>query len=326
MPPASTRSLALAVVLSAVSCRDAPVPRDPLSPAVRTRLARLPSTTAIVVDVDVARARTTALWRTYGAAIEATFAPGLRDALAPCGLDPIAHVDRVLLSFGRDAAAPRDAAATLEGRFTEADVARCAPLLGPAGGTGESAAIEVTRQGRLTIYRDPGAPARTAYAAWLGPHTIALVPSALDDAAAARALAEGTGVDRVPELVDLVARTDTAAVVWAAGAIPPPVRARLASIGYVPDGFFLAIDAAADVSLRLGLRYADERAAASSARLATGWLEEARARPPLPFLKEVLATARLERSGRVVVGSARLTTAQLGEIATMIRAAGGAGP
>jgi hypothetical protein len=185
----------------------------------------------------------------------------------------------------------------------------------------------VTKEGKLTTYRSaradaPAGSGDAAYASWLAADRVLFVPPDGDAKAAIdHALANG-GADQGATVKDLLAYVDTTSIVWGVGALPQQVRDQMKMMGYVPDGFFVQLDAPKDLALVLGLRYEDAKAAESSAKLFTTALDEAKKSPP-PGMKEVMESLEVAHEGRILKVSAKVPTSALEGLAGMAGAMGG---
>lgn len=306
-------AVAIALVLG---CGDKPpAERRPTPAMVPVMLAALPADAAIVIGVDVARARSSEAWRPYQPILRARLPSLVADVAAVCGIDPLERLDRIVVSLDATIDDPARTFAVLHGTVSQDQASKCVgDRIARAGDE-----LAVTQEGRLTTYVARGS-GDALHASWISPSTVAVAPAALDDPAPLAALLAGPrGAGDGGALAGLLERVDTAAVAWAIGVLPPAARAEIASMGYVPDGFLVSLDVASGVELTVGLRYEDDRAAESSRKLFTTALGEWRDEPPLPALPGYLSTARIEREGRLVVLELRLTLRQVEELVALLQ-------
>jgi len=301
--------IALALAVSGSGCASPDGPPAPTA-EVATLLAVLPAQAPMVFGLDLARLRQTAAWQAHATALRA-LAPQIAAVQAACGLDLADRIDRIVASAGGDGADRDGAIAVIKGRFDEAKVASCATAL--IRRLGDQAAI--TSDGKLTTYsarkRD-----EALLLLWTAPDTVALAPGAIGDGAPLRRLL-GDPAPPAPALAALLAEVDTRSILWGAGALPALARDQMKGMGYVPDGFFFAVDLPGDVELRFSLRYPDEQAAMSSAKLFKVAVEQIKEKPPLPQLAGMLARAKISYAGRTVRLAATLTLEQVAALRAM---------
>lgn len=306
-------ALAVALPLALIGCSKDSIDKHSVGGDVKAGLATLPKDATMVFGVDLAKARKSELWKKYATPALAEAAGDLAELKAACGLDPVEHVDRAMFSVGADPDDQKSVVALIKGSFKKDQVLTCLNEMAKKEGEGP---IEASQDGKVTVYTDK-AKGESLYALWTDDSTVALVPGALDDAAATKAMAEGGGADGNKDLAAMLELVDTGATLWGAGALPPQARDQLKQMGYVPDGFFLAIDVGSDVKLDFGLRYEDDKAAESSFKFFEMGLEQMKQNPPLPMLKDLLQTVSVQHTGRMVKVSAKMTTAQIEQIAGM---------
>jgi hypothetical protein len=317
---AATRVLAAAALsaLAIAGCKKDSIDKREVPAAVTAGLAALPKDATMVFGVDLAKARGTEVWKKYAPQLMADLPPELAELKAACGFDPITQVDTAMFTVGADVEDPKGVAALIKGQFKEDQIAKCMTDMAAK----EQHEVAIAKDGKVTVYTNK-TEGKNLYAHWVAADTVVLVPGALDDPAAARALAEGGGADKNAQLGEMLQLIDTGAVFWGAGALPQMARDQMKAMGYVPDGFVVEIDVPGDVKIGFGLRYEDDKAAESSFKFFKMGLDEAKKSPPLPMLKDLMSTVEVKHTGRMVKVSATLTMKQVEEVAGMAAGLGG---
>jgi hypothetical protein len=311
---------ALSALVSA-GCKKDSIDKKPVAPVVKAGLAALPKDASMVFGINLAKARGTPVWAKYAPQLLANLPSAeLAVVKAACNFDPVTQIDTVLFSFGADVEDPKGLATVIKGQFKEEQLATCMTQMAAKDGD----QVEISKAGKVTVYNNK-TKGKLLHAIWVATDTIALVPSAIDDPAAARTLADSGGADQNQQLGAMLELIDTSAVLWGAGVLPAVAREQMKQMGYVPDGFFVEVDVTAGIKLGFGLRYEDDKAAESSFKFFKMGLEQARTNPPVPMLKDLLETVEVKHNGRMIKVSASLTTAQLEQIVGMVTTMGGMG-
>jgi hypothetical protein len=227
-----TRLYALIVLAVAVTgCKKEKVPDGVLTPETSALLAHLPADATVVVGMNLARARETALYKKVQPRLMAA-APGALAALKEaCDLDVINDLHAVVASVGDDLADRGQLHFVAKGAFTKEKVAACVGEMSKGGSP-----ISTGDEEELTWYSDETGK---AYVHWAAPDTV-VVPGERDGAAErlAKVIASGGAVKNAA-LMKLIGKADTSAAFWAAGPLPGEVRKRMGDAPVV--GFFLSV-------------------------------------------------------------------------------------
>lgn len=251
-------SLAVALALVAVGCNKKPADSAGV-PAV-TGLAAIPADATAVMSFDVGRLVGSQLVD-RGIALVLARDPSLaakwQRMAAACQLDLRAQIRRVILALGPPGkgGAPGPGLMVVSGDFSEATISACVKN---AVGTGGGEVTARTQNGR-TIY----AVVDGKQSQWFGFGQADTVVLGSQVAWVEQALGAGPKVADSGALKALLARTDQAAPIWAAGIPAGPVAAGLTKLigGTMqkgPQAVLLSVDPTTGLRVDLGAELASE--------------------------------------------------------------------
>ncbi len=194
--------------------------------AAKEDLQLVPKETDIIMMVNLARARGTALWQRVLEARDSNVDAkrDYEDFAKKCALDPLRQIDSVFVALPQGSAESHDFVLILRGAFDENKLVECAKEQAKKQGS-EVIATDYTDK---KLYNDT--KQGQAYATFLDKKTVAL--GSLDwvkkvvDLSANKAAASAKDNEG---LATLMKRTKTGAAMWGAGLVPPSVRDQLAS-------------------------------------------------------------------------------------------------
>jgi hypothetical protein len=189
----------------------------------REDIALLPPETAIVVTVNAARMRNTAMWRKLLDLRDQTPEGKKKfdDFVARCGIDPFRQVDAVTLGFPAGERAEGEFGVVVRGTFDEQKLVACAREESQKQGH----ELTVIEHGGKKLYTDNG----QIFAGLVDSKTLLFggkewAPKMVD-LATSKTPAPSAKDD--PRLAALIRKVRTGDAVWGVGVVPEAVRAKL---------------------------------------------------------------------------------------------------
>ncbi|HUS66540.1 MAG TPA: hypothetical protein VMZ28_18510 [Kofleriaceae bacterium] len=227
-----TRLCALIALAATVAgCKKEKVPDGKLTPEVTALLAHLPADATVVVGMNLARARESALYQKLLPRLTAAAPGALATLKEVCKLDVINDLQTVVASVGDDLDDRGQLHFVAKGSFTKDKVAACVGEMSKGGST-----IATGDEEELTWYSDETGK---TYAYWPAPDTVAVTGQRDGAAERLAQVAASGGAVKNAGLMKLIAKADTTAAFWAAGPLPAEVRQQMGDATVV--GFFLSV-------------------------------------------------------------------------------------
>lgn len=265
-----------------------------------TGFAVFPASSTAIVGVNVASARSSALWAKYKDQIEGAVAKDLAELRTACGIDPIAQAQTVIFGVNPET---QEGVVVVKG-FERAALKTCADKMSASG----AEKLTVTDEGKLSRYDVDG---NTVWAAWLDDTTAVLAPE--KDKAYVEARAAGqAGLAETAEVMALLKTVDTSAAIYMvadASALGP-------GAAFMPGakGFFASVRLTDGVAIDAGVRFDTAENAKTTTSMISTQVQQAKEQLPAQF-KAVVDKAVIKQVDKDMVVQLSLTGPELEQVA-----------
>ncbi|HLU68374.1 MAG TPA: hypothetical protein VKZ63_18950 [Kofleriaceae bacterium] len=268
----------------------------------KTGFAVFPADSKVIVGINVASARSSALWAKYKDQIEKATGGELAELKAACGIDPIAQAQTVI--FGGNPNGPQggDVVAVVKG-FERSAMKSCGEKMAAK----EGKQLAVVDEGNLSQYTVDG---EVVWAAWLDDSTVVFAPN--KDKAYVEARAKGeAGLTESAPIMALLKSVDTSAAIYLAA--DASVAGQGAAMAPGAQGMFASLRLTDGLAIDAGVRFDTADNAKNLTTMATTQLSQMKGSLPPPF-NSIAEKAVIKQVDKDLVVQLSLTGAELEQV------------
>ncbi len=265
----------------------------------------LPSSSNMVLGINVGALRGTALWKQYAPMIKQQAGEEFKEFTATCGIDPFTAVDSVVI--GGDTANEKNMVVAIKGNVPKAKVLECAKKMAEK----EGEKIEIKEDGDLVGFSEDGGD--TMWVAWLADGTIVTGGGAENNPDWLKGVISGKdSITSNKEFMGLVNSTDSNASVWFA--MQPPADDNPFQgmpTGEPPTALFASVDLKSGLKLDAGMRFKSAdgaKALAEQANAAMGGMKSD------PNVGKYIEKTKVSTSGNDLIVKIDLNQAEFDEL------------
>jgi len=256
-------------------------------------LSFMPKASEGVIGISWAKARSSALFKSYEEKLLKEMPPEIEKIKTECGIDLMADINTIVIAAN---SSQKDALIAVKGAFDQKKVEECVTKM---GGT--------VKDGAYTIEGD----VTNAY--WPSSDTI-IISEGLSSEKIKAAAADGSVKDN-KDLMGLIGKVDTSATVWAAGKVPAEAGGAMGMMGgSPPKSAYLSLVVDSGVSATVGMVFEKSEDATSLNAQMTMMLEMGKGQPQF---KELLGGVSSKVDGKAIIIKAKLSGDQLKELEGM---------
>jgi hypothetical protein len=278
--------------------------------AASDSMSNLPKDATMVVGINFDKIRSSDLYKEFQGDIQKQIGKELGELKEKCGIDILADLKSMTMSIGKNPNDEKDTFFAVTGSFTKDKVHKCMEDLKAKGEK-----VEFKDEGKLTAYTIEG---ETAYVMWAGDNTVITSPGAKSADVMKKITDGGGSVKDNADVMAMVGKADTGAMVWMAGGIPndPNMEASFGMMGGKPKGLYLSIDLPGSLDANIGMAFADEATATKAEEALGKQIEEVKGQPMVgAYLKDL----KMERAGTDVKLGIKLSKEDVTTIVTMAK-------
>jgi hypothetical protein len=281
----------------------------------RTGFSVFPKDYDVVGGISLAAVRKGAAWGLLKAQIEKEAAKNkdYKEFVDTCGIDPIGDIDSIIMG-GNTQASDEDFAMVVQG-IEKGKAKSCIEAM--AKKEGKEVKIEEEDGGKFWKVTTEK---KTGYAGWLDDKTVVFGAKSegSKDWIAARVEAKD-GLDKNPEILGLLKSADSSNQVWFAMKSNKDMAMPMGmALGGMPAGLYGALNFSKALSVKLGARMPDAKAAEASAKHATTMISQGKGSAP-PALHKFIDKVAISNADNDVKVSLELTEAELNEIEGILK-------
>lgn len=310
MAAASARALASALVVAALACGGGSksatgptVPDAPPPPPPKPAFFYLPANSDMLVGVDVAAVRDSALGGTLVPLAQQQIGGELAAVQELCGIDVINQLNRI--SVGGVQRDEDGLVIEVTSTVSRAQLGECMKKV--AASEGGADALEIVDDGAVFGIR---AGDDSMWSLWLDESTFLTSPGAENQPTWPATIEAREGVSD-PLFKELVARVDPAAAFYMALVLPPEARSDMSAMGATPVGMFVTMWLQGGATFEAGMRMENAQGAEQLANQLQQFLPMLQADPTLG---RFLTNLEIAASGTDVVVKLALTEAEFQEL------------
>jgi hypothetical protein len=280
--------LVSAALLAAVACK-----KDGGAAAAGNAMGYLPKDASAVLGLNFSAIRESKIYKQFEPQIEKLMSEGeaLKKVKDTCKLDIASSAKSVLIALGKDPSDEKQMYMALIG-LNKATVNKCVDDLKAKGEK-----LDRKDDGALTAYTVDD---KQMWVWWAADDTVVSSPSAEDSPDALKALAGGGAkLKDKAEVMDMVGKTDTGAMLWMAGALPdmPNMGMIEGQLGGKPQKVWFSANVPEDLSAKAGLIFADDATAEKVKKNLDTQLAAAKQQP---MVGAFLGGVKVDHSGKEV--------------------------
>ena len=269
----------------------------------------LPKETGFMVGISLNKLRTTKLWETVSK--KATEDPEAKKTIdelkADCGMDLMTGiVESVVIAGPEDYNNEQKMLIHVAGKFSENKVNDCIVKMVQKK---DQKKVAIAKEGPVSVYSVEG-ETKKLYAAWLGEGSV-LISSDETGAYLKEVLAKKSSYKQNAMLAGLLAQVDTGALVYGAGIVPKSGDAAgaLGAMGAKPEGAYGTVNYQKDLDATIGLRFASDAEAKTTADQINKELEGQKGSNPM--VSEYLKGVKVSATGKDALIKIALTEQQI---------------
>ena len=281
------------------------------SKAAGSAMGYLPKDASLVVGVNVAKARKSRLYKEYKPMLDKLLQDDdYKKIQDTCGIDAVNKLEQAVIAMGKDPKDENGMWVVVTG-LTKSKIGDCVDKLKANGDK-----VDKKDEGDLVAYTVDG---KTMYVWWPTDNTLVTGPAAEDKPDELKKLA--TGGDKLKdnkELMAMVEKTDTGAMLWMAGGLPPnmPAMATSGLPGGPPESLYVSFNLPGDLKAKIGLVYKDEDTAKTAEAGLNDSLKQAKDNP---MAAGYVTGVKIDRSGKDVKASIELSEEDVKTLTSMAK-------
>lgn len=210
-------------------------------------LSYVPKTSTGVISISFNKASSSSLFKKYKEKFLEEATKEITEFKSKCGIDPATDLHSILAAVGADFEKEEDYVFILKGKFDKIKAEKCVVTL---GGSVEG-----------TIYKTKRGKILNAY--WPASDTVVLSPGITGEKLEANA--KGGNVNENKELMALINKADSGAVLWGAGLVPLEYQEGAPMGAKMPNSTYFSVNVADAITAKIGVLYnsADDAKASS---------------------------------------------------------------
>ena len=264
----------------------------------------LPKSASAVFGVNFEKIRTSALYEQFKDKLEKQSAKEMAEFKEVCGIDMMTSFKSFTVAMGADPQNEKEMFVAVNLDTPRAKFAECAKKM-----TEKGTKVEIADDGAFATYTVKGDPMPVW---WASDSTVVMSPAKSLDAL--KALSTGEKLKDNAELVAMMGKTDTGAMIWAAGNVPKGPMA--GAMGSTPTSGHFALNAPSGIDAKVGIEFADEAGAKTAHETMKQQLEGAKGQP---MVGDLLKGVTLEASGKTVNATVKLSKEDVDKMISMAK-------
>lgn len=268
----------------------------------KTGFAVFPADSSLLIGINVAQARSSALWTKYKAVIEAALASKMDDVKGVCGWDPVTSISSVIFAGNPDT----DKVVVVVKGLDRSKIKDCVPKMAEKKGK----KITVTADGNLENWTTEGG--KSTWVAWLDDSTAVLAPD--QDKAYVQDRAAGkNGLTDSSEIMKLLKSTDTSSTIY--GVVGSAVLNKSGAGAQLQgaQGMFGSLKIDSGLSIDAGMRFDTADNAKKVTAMVKQQLDAVKGQLPPPF-GQVAGKAVIKDVDKDMVVQLKLTEAEMQQL------------
>ncbi len=256
-------------------------------------LSFMPKASEGVIGISWAKARSSALFKSYQDKLLKEMPEEIEKIKTECGIDLMADINTIIIAAN---SSQKDALIAVKGAFDQKKVEECVTKM---GGTVKDGAYTI--EGEIT----------NAY--WPSSDTV-VMSEGLSSEKIKAAAADGSVKDN-KDLMSLIGKVDTSATVWAAGKVPAEAGGAMGMMGgSAPKSAYLSLVVDSGINATVGMVFEKSEEATSLNAKMTMMLEMGKGQPQF---KELLGGVSSKVDGKTIIMKAKLSGDQLKDLEGM---------